>query len=97
MRYRINKWFASYRIPAEKIDEFESFALSAGLRIEVRYGYEEGSRWKKLDRIFFYDGDKRSEKNTRAEVLGRKSGGYELVIFDEKLNKAWKASGGNNK
>lgn len=97
VRYRINRWFESYRIPAEKIDEFESFALSTGLKIEVRYRYEKGSRWKKLDRIFFYDGDKRSEKNTMAEVLDRENGWYEVVILDEKLNRAWKASGGNNK
>lgn len=92
MKYKINKWSASYEIPVERIDEFESLAFSMKLKMEVRYRYEKGSaQWKNLDRVFFYDGEKRSEGNTKAKIISRENGRYELVIFDEKIDEKWKA------
>ncbi|MGC8898950.1 MAG: hypothetical protein ACP5KP_00325 [Candidatus Micrarchaeia archaeon] len=90
MRYKINKWFVSYEIPEEWIDEFESLAFSMKLKMEVRYRYVRGSaQWKNLDRVFFYDGEKRSEGNTKAKIINKENGRYELVIFDEKIDEKW--------
>ena len=91
MKYRINRWLVSYRITEEQVDRFESLALSLGLKIDVRYIYTQSpSQWKELDRIFFYDGEKRTEKNTMAEIIRKANGEYELVVYDKKINGRWK-------
>jgi len=98
VKYRINRWTASYRISKEQMDYFESFALSLGLKMDVRYTYaQRPAEWKNLDRIFFYDGEKRGVGNTRAKIIRKENGEYELVIFDKEIDERWKAHSGKNK
>ncbi len=87
-----------YNISKEQMDDFESFAFSLGLKIEARYKYVQGSAgWKNLDRIFFYEGEKRVEGNTRAEILSKENGKYELVVYDKKIDEKWKEVWQKNK
>ncbi|MEM2948393.1 MAG: hypothetical protein QXD51_01735 [Candidatus Anstonellales archaeon] len=90
MKYKINRWLASYGISEKEIDDLESIAFSMKLKMEVRYKYAQGSQWKMLDRIFFYEGEKRTYGNTKAEIISKENGGYELVIYDKKIDERWK-------